>query len=357
MNNKGFAMNKGWIALMVFALALASRASAARTLITELDIPAPAAEVWNAFTTDEGFMTWAVPKAEFDFRVGGEMRTSYNPDSNLHDEHTIINKVLAYEPKRMLAMQNVQAPKGFANAHLFQETWSVIYFEPTAPDRTHVRIVGMGYGEGPEWDDIYNKFKVGNAYTLEKLREKFAPSPPEGADDVESSAKADEGKPDALAILSQMAGGEWIHESTQEDGGVFRVRNVMERGPDGECIVGRGFLGDAEGMYEHGATLVYREPVTRRTRFLSVNEDGSVSQGEIRALDEHTVEWDWNIETPEGAKSAFRVHSHFPGDDQYTFKLWRQGDDGVWLEMVDLAYTRVEKAPQEFYRMKSAAHE
>ena len=78
-------------------------AQAERTLVHEADIPAPVAEVWQAFTTAEGFMSWAVPKAEVDFRVGGAMRTSYNPESNLDDEHTIVNRILAYEPEHMLA--------------------------------------------------------------------------------------------------------------------------------------------------------------------------------------------------------------------------------------------------------------
>jgi len=346
---------KAWIIASLTSIAISSSVCAERTLVTELDIPAPVKEVWTAFTTAEGFKSWAVKQAEFDFRVGGEMRTSYNAESTLRDEHTIVNKVLAFEPERMLAIQNAQAPKGFANAHLFQQTWSVIYFEPVSQEVTHVRIVGMGYGEGADWDDIYSKFEAGNAYTLELLRKKFA-----GAHSESGGAKADEERPEtppAIDILRQMAGGEWIHESTNNDGEVFRVRNVMELGPDGECIVGRGFLGDEQGMYDHGATIVYREPVTRRTMFISVNEDGSVARGEIRTLDDKTVEWDWNMQTPEGAEQSFRVHSHLPSRDRYTFTLWRKDDAGAWVELIDLEYERVEKAPPVFYKMKAGDHD
>jgi uncharacterized protein YndB with AHSA1/START domain len=344
---------------MLAALLLSQRGHAARTLEHEAIIPAPVADVWNSFATADGFMSWAVPKAEVDLRVGGEMRTSYNAESDLHDEHTIVNKVLAYEPERMLAMQNVQAPKGFANAHLFQSTWSVIYFEPTAPDRTHVRIVGMGYGEGPEWDDIYNKFKVGNAWTLEQLRRKFAPP------EIAEVAKASEGAQSsgagaaehhpltALDVVSRLVGGEWIHESTRPDGSLFRVRNISTQGPDGVSVVGRGWLGDADGMFDHGTTIIYREPGTPRTRFFNINEAGGISQGDVRAISNDAVEWDWNLTSLDGDARSFRVTMLFTNDDHYQFILSLESDEGEWMEMANLDFERVEEAPEAFRNAKA----
>lgn len=336
------------IVLMGALMLGAASAHAERTLVTEGDIPAPVSDVWEAFTTAEGFMSWCVPKAEFDFRVGGEMRTAYNPASNLHDEHTIVNRVLAFEPERMLAMQNVQAPRGFANAEMFQDTWSVVYFDAVSPSETHVRIVGMGYGEGEAWDAIYKKFEAGNAYTLDQLRKKFAKE--------ENSASAE--LPAATDVLSKLIGGEWIYDGTSPDGGVFRVRNVLSHGPDGVSLVGKGWLGDESGMFEHGTTIVYRQPGTGKTMFFNVDEQASVSQGEIQTTAADTVQWHWKLHAINGQKASFNVTMKFTDDDHYTFTLKRQMDDGAWQQMVDIEFERVAKAPPEMLKMRaSAAHE
>ena len=167
--------------MTVILLAAAAPADA-RDLVHEAVIPAPVEAVWDAFTTSEGFASWAVAQCEMNLRIGGEVRSSYNPQSTLDDEFTIVNRIISYEPQRMLSIQNVRAPAAFANAHLFQQTWSVIYFELAGKDQTRVRTVGLGYGEGQDWDEIYEKFKLGNAITLDRLQKHFAPEQEAEAD-------------------------------------------------------------------------------------------------------------------------------------------------------------------------------
>src|SRR4051812_43269154 len=43
-----------------------------RALIFDVDVPAPAAEVWQALTTAEGLQTWITPQAKVDLRAGGD---------------------------------------------------------------------------------------------------------------------------------------------------------------------------------------------------------------------------------------------------------------------------------------------
>jgi len=337
-----------WSAAVVAAAVFNSEAHAGRTLEHDAVIAAPAADVWAAFTTSEGFASWAVAKAEIDFRIGGEYRTSYNPQSTLHDEHTIVNRILSFDPGRMVSIQNVQAPKGFKNSELFQQTWSVIYITPVdgAPDRTRMHIIGHGYGEGPEWDDIYNKFKVGNAMTLEALQKKFAPN-----------AVADD-PAKVMALLGRLVGGEWIHEGKAPDGGVFRVRNVVQRGPDGQSLVSRGWLGGAEGMVEHSASQMWLEPAhdgaPAEVRFCSLNEQGGITRGAIRLIGCDSVEWDWNTLLPNGTTTRHRITTSVLADDRYTMRIDTIGDDGVITKMVEADFTRVEKAPEAFLTMRKA---
>jgi uncharacterized protein YndB with AHSA1/START domain len=341
------------IPLVVLTL-MARTAFASRTLEHQATIDAPIAEVWSAWTTNEGFTSWAVAKAEIDLRIGGEMRTSYNPQSTLDDEHTIINRIISFEPQRMLSIQNVKAPAGFKNAELFQNTWSVIYFDPIVPDRTHLRIVGMGYGEGAEWDDLYSKFKAGNQWTLDKLREKFAPAA--------SAAAAADGAEEVLAVLASMVGGHWVHENTRPDGNVFRARVLMELGPDGKSVLSSGWLGDGQGMFAHAATQIWREPPSAigaapaSMRFQTINENGAVARGEIHLAAPKQIEWDWLATELDGKSVRYRVTMKVEDADHYRFTLRLPRQTGVEedRQLIDFVYTRVYELPAAFTRMKPA---
>jgi len=201
-----------------------------RTLVQEITIEAPVADVWRAFTFEEEVVTWMCELAEIDLSVGGLFRTNYNPDGEIGDATTIINEIISFEPERMLSMRNVGVPEGFAWEEKFQQTWSVVYFEPLTPTRTHVRIVGLGYGEGGDWDTLYQYFEQGNSYLLGLLKKKL-----EAGDDGDDEIVTDPNM--ILERLSFMVGGEWIHESESPSGGLFRVRNVIEKGADGVSLV------------------------------------------------------------------------------------------------------------------------
>ncbi len=304
-------------------------------------IEAPAADVWRALTDPAEVVTWMTAHADIDLRVGGLFRTNYNTNGVIGDETTIANRIIAFETGRMLALQNAQAPAGFPWPDLIAGTWSVLYLDPIAPDRTRLRIVGMGYGVGEGWDQMRAFFDQGNAWTIEQLRNKFKTTSGTGAD--------------PLVILARMVGGEWIHESSTPAGGVFRVRSIVELGADGESLTARGWLGDAEGMYEHGSTIIYRDPTTSDVRFLNVNEQGAVARGAIHVAPGPVVVWDWNAADPStGAITRYRVENTFPGDDpdRHGFRLFLLGAGGDRTPLVDIGYERVARAPAAFLKAK-----
>jgi len=173
LNNLDIAFMKTLITLVVSLCMLTwvSVASAEkRILIQQGEIEAPQADVWALFATSEGAQQWMAPQIKIDLRVGGEIRSSYHPESNLDDEHTIINRILMYIPNRMLVLQNVQAPTGFPHAELFQQAWSIITLQAVNDNQTHVRIAGV-YGTGPQWDELYAFFDQGNHQLLAVLQE------------------------------------------------------------------------------------------------------------------------------------------------------------------------------------------
>ena len=150
-----------------------------RVLRHEIDVPAPAAEVYVAFTTADGWRTWAVPFAQLtpDLSVGAIMETSYNPAAKPGDANNIKNKVLAYIPGRLFAFQAVQAPQGFKHADLLARVFTVAEFEPVGPNRTRIKLSMLGYGSGTAFDELYGHFAKGNAWTAQKVFERFETGP------------------------------------------------------------------------------------------------------------------------------------------------------------------------------------
>lgn len=135
------------------------------------------AAVWSAFTTGEGLRTWLAPHAEFDLRLGGLMRSNYNPQGQLGDPGTIENRVLAYEPERMLAIQIHRTPQGFPFPNAGPRMWTVISFTAIDTQTTEVRSASQGFDASDESQRMRTFFERGNAYTLQALQRRFDPQP------------------------------------------------------------------------------------------------------------------------------------------------------------------------------------
>ena len=145
-----------------------------RVMQLSTTVPAPPAQVWEAFTTAQGWKRLGVRMASVDFRVGGAIETSYRAEARPGDPGNIRNEIVGYVPERLLVIRNVQAPPGFAFAEEFSRTATVIELEPGAGGGTRVRLSGVGFRPGAAYDDLYGKFTAGNAYTLDLLRRSFA---------------------------------------------------------------------------------------------------------------------------------------------------------------------------------------
>jgi uncharacterized protein YndB with AHSA1/START domain len=148
-----------------------------RSLQLSVDVAAPAHEVFNAFTTSDGFSSWAVPVAKIDLRIGGFIEASYDPRARLGDAANIRNEIVAYVPDRLLVIRNAQAPPDFADPELFRRTVTIIELTPLSAKQTRVTLTNAGYGAGERFDTLYRRFEWGDAYTLEELRRRFEHGP------------------------------------------------------------------------------------------------------------------------------------------------------------------------------------
>ena len=162
-----------WLVCLFSTLAWMAPARAIDSIVTEGVINAPVAAVWSAWTTSAGLKAWLAPHVETDLRIDGLMRTNYDPNGSLGDPGTIENKILAFEPERMLSIRVAKAPEKFPFKAKIGEMWTVLYFQATPDGRTLLRIVGLGFGSDDESQKMKEFFKQGNAFTLTQLQKRF----------------------------------------------------------------------------------------------------------------------------------------------------------------------------------------
>lgn len=144
-----------------------------RSLQLSIDLNASPETVFALFTTGEGFASWAVPVAKVDLRIGGSIEASYDPKAAFGNPDNIVNRIEAYVPGRLLVIRNVQAPRSLPARELFGRTVTMLEFAPLSGGRTHLTLTNAGYGKDSGFDALYKHFEWGNAYTLDRLRQRI----------------------------------------------------------------------------------------------------------------------------------------------------------------------------------------
>lgn len=164
----------GLLAWFMFTCIGSLTAAEAPPLVHSGIVNASLDDVWAAFTTSDGIKSWMLPHADIDLKVGGKMRTHYDKNGKLGDEHSIENTILSYDPKRMFSIKATKQPKNFPFKNAIAGMWTVIYFEAMGEQQTRLTIVGLGFTDEEESQKMRKAFDAGNGYTLKKLQQHFA---------------------------------------------------------------------------------------------------------------------------------------------------------------------------------------
>ena len=143
-------------------------------LVTEGLVDAPVDQVWAAFTTSEGLESWMTAHARIELKIGGTMRTQYDPKGTVDDAKAIENTILSYEPGVMLSFRVTRPPDGFPFPNAIKKMWTVVYFTREGEKATRVREVSLGFGADEESKKMREFFDRGNALTLRELQQRFA---------------------------------------------------------------------------------------------------------------------------------------------------------------------------------------
>ena len=310
------------------------------TLVHEVIIDAPLADVWNAFTQVEQITQWMVPKAELDFRIGGTLRTSYKPEGVLGDENTIEHTYLAYEHERMLAMKVTKCPANFPFKVEIGQMWSVIYFDPITPNRTNLRIVGVGYGTGGDWDRMRAFFEKGNEWELQQLQ-KFLAKQADSKTEV-SASQLDSN----LAPLERFLGGQWEVHGTWSNGEALHARTIYERGVGGKFVQAKSYsVGDDGTEYQRYETFYGWDTQDEALTFTTYTFNGSVTQGAITATDANKLAYEWTTGSPSASGTVAQT-MEFLSPDEARWIVWLETEDGQ-QQLIDATWKRTSIAPVE----------
>ena len=141
----------------------------------ETVVDAPAADVWAAIATADGWKSWAVPVAWN--AEPNLIETSYDPAARPGDKSTIRQRLIAQVPGRLLVFATVKAPDGFPDFDTYAKVTSVFELEPLDARRTRVRLTGSGYADTEAGKKLLGFFEQGNKTSLEQLRARFTAGP------------------------------------------------------------------------------------------------------------------------------------------------------------------------------------
>jgi uncharacterized protein YndB with AHSA1/START domain len=147
-----------------------------RVLRAEIVVPAPVAEVWKAWTTDEGIASFFAPKGRVDLRVDGTYDVWFFPDAPLGERGAEGMRILDIDPLKRFAF-TWDAPPSIP-AIRARRTVVVIDMAAEGDARTRLRFTQLGWGSGPDWDRAYDYFdRAWGAVVLPRLLWRFEHGP------------------------------------------------------------------------------------------------------------------------------------------------------------------------------------
>jgi uncharacterized protein YndB with AHSA1/START domain len=272
-------------------------------------VDAPVAEVWKAFTTKEGLESWMVAQADIELRVGGKMRTRYAAGGTLGDAETIENTILSFDPEKMISIRSTKPPESFPYKTAIARMWSVIYFEEVAAHRTRVTVTSMGFDDDEESRKTREHFDKGNAWTVDKLRAKFAPA------DAESQTEA------LKRVLKSLVGGEWTLDQTLPNGKILSGRMVAEV-LEGDFMLADSWRSSSDGPARRSHTVFAPDPWGVGMHVWDFNHSADVTAGEVRLLGDNRMAYDWNVHLPDGKNKRWYVEEVLEDSDSLRFMLF-----------------------------------
>ncbi|KAA0213059.1 MAG: SRPBCC domain-containing protein [Leptolyngbya sp. PLA3] len=259
------------------------------------ETPAPPEVVWEALTTPRGLASWLGDEPAVELAFNGTITHPSRPGSE-----PIVERILAFDPDRMLATRLDLPPALEPNLGLVEQTWTVTRLEPLEAGGTRVTRTMLGWESGREWDAAARFFETQTTQQMKALSRML------GGDAEVREGEPGLFRPDAKAQAGQLVldrlgvlVGEWTSKVTPPTGGPIEVRARFLRGPDGRSIVSSSDFVLPTGPAPHTAALTWLEPGTNEVRFVSLDQASQVARGSV-SLQGDTLVWDWRVSNESG---------------------------------------------------------
>lgn len=269
------------------------------TLVTETVVNAPAADVWKAVSTAEGWKTWAVPVAWSP--APDELETSYAKDAKPGDATTIKQKILARVPERLMLFQTVKAPEGFPHFDTYRKVQNLLELSPEGSGRTRVRLTASGYAPTDAGRQLLRFFDQGNRETMAQLEKRFG-----GPDNLLPGSK--------LAPLDFLVGHCWRGEfakTAEQDTHCFEAVYGGAHVRDRHEVAGKG------GAVYRGESLYSWDPDRKAIGYVYWNSLGGISRGAMTS-------------TPDSLVFENEAHTRADGTKASFTTTWRRKGEGAY---------------------------
>ncbi len=142
----------------------------------KITVEASVAEVWQAWTSKEGIVSFFSPACNIEMKVGGayEMLFDMSAEPGLQGGEGDI--LLAIQPHKMLSF-TWNAPPHLPEVRQ-QHTHVVVRFESLAENQTQVTLHHDGWGDSEQWNQAFAYFnRVWQNVVLPRLKYSFDVGP------------------------------------------------------------------------------------------------------------------------------------------------------------------------------------
>jgi uncharacterized protein YndB with AHSA1/START domain len=286
-------------------------------VVHSAEVDATVDEVWDALTTSKGIVKWMVHKGEIDARIGGLMRSTYNPNGSIDDEGAIHNQILSIDPKRMLSFRCVKTPKTFPFKEAMEKMWTVIHVEPITPKRTRLTIRCHGFTTEESSAKMRGFFAQGNGSTIESLKKLFPDKSVAGLDP-------------AMQELGKLVGGVWVSDVT-------KARLKFEWCMGGKAIRGNSRIGIGGASEAEALVMLTWDPAKKAVSYIDFHGSETVYQGTMMLKDGVMV---YDFTTLVGGSGNYRFAEKFTSKDEMQVTLY-QMKDGEWKSVFETVYKRL----------------
>ena len=176
---------------LVFVVITTLTHAAERAVDISIIVKAPVAEVFKAWTTTEGVITFFAPGAIVEPRSNGLFEIHMNPLAPPGERGADDMRILGIQENKMVSF-TWNAPPSLPEARK-QRTMVIVRFAPDVAGQTRVTLFHVGWGEGGEWDKAYDYFSKAWPYVLGNLTKRFESGPMDWNPQLERW-KAEQGK-------------------------------------------------------------------------------------------------------------------------------------------------------------------